>query len=130
MRGAYEQRYLPNEGVWLLSAPEVPFEIIVGGNSSSPSQPRMELLNKVSLHIAALSHRAQAYLDEFVDRRKFAQGTAWFFEGLEIGRNSTDPDDELHFIFSIEGDTYGSWCVTFRQTPNGFFPVRMLRAQE
>jgi len=62
VRAAYEQRYLPNEGVWLLSTPEVPFEIIVGGDSSSPSQPRMELLNKVSLDIAALNSSSSGLL--------------------------------------------------------------------
>jgi hypothetical protein len=130
VQSAYQQRYLPSEGVWLLSAPDISFEIIVGGDSSSPSAGRLELLDAIGPRISSVSERAKAYLDEFVDRNRFAQGAEWFFEGLELGRNSSDAAHEFHCLFSIEGDTYGLWYVTYGRTAKDFFPVKFARRQQ
>lgn len=127
---AYKQQYLPAENVWLLSAPEAPFEIVVGGNSSSPSEDRLKMLSAIGARSADLVERAKAYLDEFVDRRTFSEGGEWFFEGLELGRNREEPADEFQCLFSVDGDTYGLWYVTYKRTAESYFPVKLLRRQE
>ncbi|QJR09223.1 hypothetical protein DSM104443_00260 [Usitatibacter rugosus] len=128
---AYEQRFLDAEGVWLLTVAEQPSaEIIVVGDSRSPSRAYLALFEEMAPQLDALASRAAAYLDEFVDRGKLAGGSPWFFEGIEFGRAPGGLPTDASFAFSLEGDTYGLWTVIVRKVDNRFFPVQLNRSQQ
>ena len=123
-------RYLQNERIWLLSTtPEVEWEIVVGGDSSAPSRAGVALVEQVLPQIDRLVAQATRYLDEFVDRSRFAQGHEWFFVGLETGRHAAEPVRQFQLSFTNEGDIYGYWSVTFTETGRGLYPVRLSRRQ-
>ena len=123
-------RYLDSEGVWLLPPPEgESFEIIVAGNQSAPSAARMAMVEKAIPKIGELCAKAISYLDAFVDRNKFAPGDNWYFEGLDSGRLAGQSEDQLSLYFSIEGDTYGEWSVSFQITGPHHFPIAFFRRQ-
>jgi hypothetical protein len=77
----------------------------------------------------ALLVQATAYLDEFVERAKFAEGNAWYFEGLESGRVAAEAENQFNVHFSIEGDTNGFWSVSFQVAGSHYYPMAFARRQ-
>jgi hypothetical protein len=123
-------RYLETEGMWLLSAPEdQSFEVLVAGDRSAPDAARLSIVEKTIPVLDGLVVRATAYFDEFVERAKFAEGNGWYFEGLESGRVAAEPENQLILHFSIEGDTYGLWSVSFQVSGSQYYPVAFFRRQ-
>ena len=69
-----QPRYIENQKAWLLPTPEHECEVLVGGDGVAPDSVRLALTETALQSLAELQERAAAYLDEFVDRKKFARG--------------------------------------------------------
>jgi len=124
-------QYLPNERVWLLrTAPDVAWEILVGGDSSAPDPAQVALVEAVLPTIEELVAKAKSHLDRFVDRARFAQGHDWYFEGLATDTASTQPDTRFRLEFSNDGDVYGYRMVTFTYSQRGAFPREITRLDQ
>jgi hypothetical protein len=130
-----EMRYLESEGAWLIPPPAgESLEVLVAGNSNAPEPARLELVRRALAILGELRDRAAAYLDAFVDRVRFAKGNTWYLEGLEAGTEPGELASRLRLCFTVEGDTYGYWSVTFEVPPSEatqsmFFPVSFARRQ-
>ncbi|HET9216272.1 MAG TPA: hypothetical protein VFR18_04800 [Terriglobia bacterium] len=125
----FEQRFLDEEGIWLITLPGRDFEVTIAGDRYAPAPEHVATLEKIVPSIDSLTDRAMAYLDEFVDRTRFANGQSWFFEGLTLGREADAKPGDVTLDFSIEHDTYGFWSVVFRFSSGRFFPIKLVRAQ-
>ena len=125
----FEQRFLDGEGIWLITLPGRAFEVTIAGDRYAPAPEHVATLEKIVPSIDSLADRAMAYLDEFVDRARFANGESWFFEGLALGREADARPGDITLDFSIEPDTYGWWSVVFRFSSGRFFPIRLVRVQ-
>src|SRR5512138_450182 len=101
----FEQRFLDREGLWLITLPGRTFEVTIAGDRHAPAPEHVTILEKIVPSIDSLTDRAMAYLDEFVDRARFANGEPWFFEGLALGREVDAQPGDVTFDFSIEHDT-------------------------
>jgi hypothetical protein len=123
-------RYLEDQKVWLVPPPEgQSFEVLVAGDSTAPDAARMAMVATAISVLDALRARAVDYLEAFVDRAKFAKDQEWYFEWLESGRLAGQRQDQFSLYFSIEGDTYGEWSVTFQLSSSRHFPVGFSRRQ-
>jgi hypothetical protein len=125
-----KMRYLDTEGVWLLPPPEgESFEIIVSGDRSGPDAGRVAILKKAMEAMDEIRARATAHLEAFVERSKFADGSDWYFEGVESGRAASEHEAHFSLYFSIEGDIYGEWSVSFEESDSRFYPVSFMRRE-
>lgn len=125
-----QMQYLDTEGVWLLPPPEgESFEIIVSGDRAGPDVSRMAILEKALEDLGEIRVRAIAYIEEFVERSKFADGSDWYFEGVESGRDANEPKTHFNLYFTIEGDIYGEWSVSFKESSSRFYPISFMRRQ-
>lgn len=123
-------RYLEAEGVWLLNPPAgESFEIIIVGDGSGPSAARRTVVEKAVSRVTELRLQAISYLEGFVERRKFAEGNDWYFEGISSGRAPDETESQFRLNFSIEGDAYGEWSVSFQESASYFHPVAFSRRQ-
>jgi hypothetical protein len=116
--------------MWLVSPPEGhSFELLVAGDRFAPDAIRLSIVERSLPVLDALLVQATAYLDEFVERAKFAEGNAWYFEGLESGRVADEAENQFNLHFSIEGDTYGLWSVSFQVAGSKYHPIALGRRQ-
>ena len=123
-------RYLEAEGAWLLDPPDgESFEIIVSGDQSGPDSACTDILQKILPRMAELRKKAIYYLEEFVERRKFAECSDWCFEGVSLERMVDNAGSNIGLHFSIEGDVYGEWSVSFQESGAFFYPVAFKRQQ-
>jgi hypothetical protein len=122
-------RYLEAEGAWLLpSLQSSECEVLVSGEPSQPDATRLVLVQGAVAALGNLRSRAISYLEEFVDRQRFANGSEWFLVGIQsIPPNETT--EQFTFHFSLEADTYGLWAVTFQLSSGRYFPVAFARRQ-
>src|SRR5258705_9474700 len=109
MNGA---RYIPDQKAWLLPSDGAACEVLVAGDITAPNTARLALTEQALRSLTELRDRAAAHLDEFVDRKKFSNGSLWHLEGFECGL-AGQAADKFSLSFSLEGDTYGKWSVTF-----------------
>jgi len=122
-------RYIESQGAWLLPAPEgIDCEVLVAGDNNGPHAASLAAAEAVLPSLSALRDRAAAHLDEFVDRKKVAPDSEWFLEGIEFGLNR-DAEGGIVLSFSLEGDTYGSWSVTFGLSSGRYWPTELSRRQ-
>jgi hypothetical protein len=122
-------RYLDAEGAWLLPSPENrECEVLVSGDPSQPDATRLALVQGAVAALGNLRDRAISYLDEFVDRQRFAKGSEWFLVGVQ-SIHPIETTEQLTFQFSLEADTYGLWAVTFQLSSGRYFPVGFARRQ-
>ena len=68
------------------------FELLVAGDRSAPDAVSLSIVERTLLVLDALLVQARAYLDEFVERSKFAEGNAWSFEAFESGRIAAEAE--------------------------------------
>jgi hypothetical protein len=122
-------RYLDAEGAWLFLSPENPeCEVLISGDPSQPDATRLALVQGAVAALGDLRSRAISYLEEFVDRQRFAKGSEWFLVGMQsIPPNETT--EQFTFHFSLDADTYGLWAVTFQLSSGRYFPVAFARRQ-
>jgi len=124
-----QARYIESQRAWLLPPSAAhDCEVLVGGDSVAPDAPRLALTETALRSLSELSQRAAAHLDEFVDRKRFAAVSEWFLEGFECGL-AAHAENEFSLSFSLEGDTYGRWSVTFRCSGGRYFPIAFDRCQ-
>lgn len=125
-----KMRYLQDQNAWLVSPPEgESFEVLVAGGPAGPNAARMAAIEAATRLLPELRSQAISYLELFVEREKFAKGEQWFFEGLESGRIASETEDQLSMYFSIEGDIYGEWSVSFQVSGPRYYPVGFSRRQ-
>lgn len=123
-------QYLEAENVWLMSSePDRHCEIIIAGDAAGPVPARLAFLERIISTLGDIEKQARDYLDIFVDRGRFANGEAWHFEGLEMGRDPAAPISELIMQFSLEADIYGFWTVTLQEQQARIYPVEFRRRQ-
>lgn len=122
-------QYLPNEAAWLLELHGYDAEFLVHGSVDGPEQSRLECMEQAASDFTAFVNRATSYLDEFVDRERFANRNAWHLEGMRSSP-PTEKVDEISLQFSIEGDEYGYWFVKFGRSSGRFWPIEMTRQQK
>jgi hypothetical protein len=124
-----QPRYIDAQRAWLLSPPAaLDCEVLVAGDCNGPDSRRLAEAKKVLGSLTAFRDRAAAYLDEFVDRERIEPGSQWFLEGIGFGLDG-HVEGEFELSFSLEGDTYGSWSVTFRASSGEHWPVAFNRRQ-
>jgi hypothetical protein len=124
-----QARYIEDQKAWLLPAPAThECEVLVGGDGVAPDAARLALTETALRSLAELRERAAAFLDEFVDRKKFAPDAEWFLEGFECGL-AAHAANEFSLSFSLEGDDYGGWSVTYRCSGGHYFPIAFARCQ-
>jgi len=122
-------RYIEDQKAWLLSSPEAsPCEVLVAGDRVAPDAVHLATTEMALRSLATLRERAAAYLDEFVDRRKTSETSEWFLEGFECGL-AGQAEGEFSLNFSLDGDTYGRWSVTFRYSVGPYYPIAFARHQ-
>jgi hypothetical protein len=122
-------RYIEDQRAWLLPSPEASgCEVLVAGDSVAPDAVHLATTKIALRSLVVLRERAVAHLDEFIDRRKFAAASEWFLEGFECGL-AGHGKGEFTLVFSRDGDTYGSWSVTFRLSSGQYFPIAFERHQ-
>ena len=123
-------QYLEAENVWLMSSePDWHCEIIIAGDAAGPAPARLAFLERIIPKLGDIEKEARDYLDIFVDRGRFANGEAWYFEGFEMGRDPAAPISELIMQFSLEADIYGFWTVTMQEHEARIYPVEFSRRQ-
>jgi hypothetical protein len=124
--------WLASERVWMrpcLPAPQL--EIVIAGDEQAPDTARVLLANEVLKRTDVVQKEATAYLDAFVDRRKFAPNGEWFLVSVEFGRRGDEPYDEFLAYFYLEDDTYDLWSVLLRHTRHaGVVPKAFSRQQQ
>jgi hypothetical protein len=119
-------RYMEAEGAWLCSSAEDDdIEILVEGTQAQVNRARLALIEAVLLKYEQVTATAKSFLDEFVDRTRFADGGDWFIEG--ICSVSPDTEDEFTIQLTIAGDTYGFWTVKFRSELGRYWPISLTR---
>ena len=120
-------RYLEADAAWLVEASAAgDIEVLVGGSPSAANPQRLSLLEGVVNNLPDVERKAVAYLDEFVDRQAFASGNQWLLEGVS-SLSPSNSEVEFNAQFSIEGDTYGLWNVTFKCELGKYWPVAFCR---
>ena len=124
-------QYLEAENAWLMSSePDWCCEIIIAGDAAGPAPARLAFLERIISKLGDVERQARDYLDAFVDRGRFANGEAWYFEGVEMGRDPAAPISELIMQFSLgEADIYGCWTVTMQEHQARICPVEFRRRQ-
>jgi len=119
-------RYMEAEEAWLCADPEGrDIEILVAGTRTQANAARLAFVESVLAEFESVAAAAKGFLDEFVDRSRFAEGGEWFIEGI----SSTLPDGEEQFTvqLTIESDTYGFWTVKFRSDVGRYWPISFTR---
>ena len=119
-------RYLESAAAWRIAQADRNLEVLVAGTPVEPDPARLALVRRVVADLPGVARAAANYLDEFVDRGKFASGNEWWLEGVG-STPATGKENEFSLQFSIEGDTYGMWTVTFRRELERHWPVAFSR---
>ncbi len=102
---------LPDEDAWVRRSEP---EIIIAGTVDGPLPGRVRVADLVLSDIARVTVAASAYLESFVDRKRFAPASEWRLEWIEFGRTGDEPISEFIAYFSLlDEDIYGLWSVTF-----------------
>ena len=124
-----QAHYIEERHAWLLpSIGAGQCEVLVAGDRAAPSARCLALTEEAVRSLGHLQQRAATYLDEFVDRKKFATDSDWYLEGFECGL-AGQGENQFTLTFSLEGDTYGRWSVTFQISNGKYFPIALDRRQ-
>lgn len=111
MIDASEFHRLPDENAWVRQSEP---EIIIAGTVDGPLPGRLQVADAVLGDVDRLTAAASAYLESFVDRKRFAPESNWHLEWIEFGRTGDEPISEFMAYFSLlNEDIYGLWSVTF-----------------
>jgi hypothetical protein len=103
---------LPDEVAWVRRSEP---EIVIAGTVDEPLPGRVQVANAVPGDIDRLAGAASAYLESFVDRKRFAPASDWHLEWIEFGRTGDEPIGEFVAYFSLlDEDICGLWSVRFR----------------
>ena len=105
-------------------------EIGIAGTEDGPLAGRLAVAEIVTSDLPEVLARGAKYLDNFVDRNRFAPASEWYLDALEFGRTGEEPVAEFVASMSLEADVYGLWSVTFHLDERfGIFPVAFSRRQ-
>lgn len=110
------------------------FEIVVPGTTAEPNAHWLRIARDTMTAIDQYHAAARQYLDAFVDRNRFANGSEWEAELVEFGNADSLQNIRFTLYYRVAGDEYGLWSVAFHATglptPNDLYPVRLARQQQ
>ena len=105
--------------------------VYLDDQSGAPVPAQVEIARQLADALAAVSARAAAYLDLFVDRaRACGNGDEpWWLDEVDLRRRDGDHPSTYALVFSLDGDDGGMWTVDLRVTGAEHRPVRFERRQ-
>jgi hypothetical protein len=107
------------------------YEVILAGDESRPDPHRLRVAREVTARVSELMRAVIAHLDAHLDYRQLGSSGAWHLEGIEFGRDRSQPAEvfEVDLTTDEYGDWYDceTWFVTCALAESAQFEIRSYR---